>query len=173
MYWIWQKEQFEPTTFCVGGHTNHLLLWIYLTSGISVGTGGSLMICASCFVEGRGLDSRAGTFLDFFCREICCTGVDLCCLSLIVAPWVGKLFLLSYCYNSLKPLKKYHTRLISKWGAFRGVKIIICTSGVDSGIHGMAWLMYLVGKQNSHMFHLLVNGKRIKRTRPLCIISSK
>ena len=34
-----------------------------------------------------------GCWFDFFCRGICCRGVDLCCVSLIVTLWVGKLFL--------------------------------------------------------------------------------
>ena len=32
----------------------------------------------------------------FFCRGIRCVGVDLCCLSLIVTLWDGKLFLSYY-----------------------------------------------------------------------------
>ena len=54
------------------------------------------MVWASA-LQGRGFESRAGTFPDFFCRGTCCAGVDLCCPSLIVTFWVGKLFL-SYSY---------------------------------------------------------------------------
>ena len=46
-------------------------------------------------LEGRGFESHASTFPDFFCRGICCTGVNSCCLSLIATLLVGKLFLLS------------------------------------------------------------------------------
>ena len=48
--------------------------------------------------ECRGFDSRAGPFPDFYCWDICFPGVDLCCLSLIVTLWVGKLFL-SYSFE--------------------------------------------------------------------------
>ena len=37
------------------------------------------MVWASALrAEGRGFDSRGGTFPDFFCQGICCAGVDLC-----------------------------------------------------------------------------------------------
>ena len=54
------------------------------------------MVKASAmYAEGRGFESRAGVFPDFFYRDICLAGVDLCCLRLIVTLWVGILFLLS------------------------------------------------------------------------------
>ena len=62
------------------------------------------------YLEGRGFESRASTFPDFFCPGICCAGVNLCCLSLIATLLVGKLFLLS-CFMlgnfSTKNIWKY------------------------------------------------------------------
>ena len=54
---------------------------------------GLMVLASALHAEGRGFESRAGTFPDFFCWGICCAGVDLCYLSLIVTFWVGKLFL--------------------------------------------------------------------------------
>ena len=63
--------------------------------GECAGTG--LIVWASALhAEGRGFKSRAGTFPDFCCRGICCAGVGLCCLCLIVTLWLGKLFLSYY-----------------------------------------------------------------------------
>ena len=61
-----------------------------------MGADGLIVWASAVHAEGRGFDSRAGTFRNFFCRSIGCAGVDLCCLSLIVTLWIGKLFFLSY-----------------------------------------------------------------------------
>ena len=66
-----------------------------------MGAGGLMVLAFALHVEGCGFDYRAGTFPDFFCRGICCGGVNLCYLSLIVTLWVGKLFLLSYSIYSV------------------------------------------------------------------------
>ena len=59
------------------------------------------------YAEGHGYDSCDDTFPDFFLLELCHAGVDLCCLSLIVTIWLGKLFFLSYSidlYQVFNPL---------------------------------------------------------------------
>ena len=80
--------------------------------GISVGAGGLMVWPSALHTEGCGLESRTGTYPVFFCRGICCAGVDLCCLhvSLIVTLWVGncyfhihKLYSVSLCIEHLIP----------------------------------------------------------------------
>ena len=44
---------------------------------------------------------HTGIFPDFFCRGICCAGVNLCGLSLFVTFWVGILFTLSFKWYSV------------------------------------------------------------------------
>ena len=63
---------------------------------------------SAMYAEGRGFESHAGIFPDFFCRGICCAGVDLCCLSLIITLRVGMLFLLS-CASIPFPYRIYNS----------------------------------------------------------------
>ena len=97
--WIW-KEQYSKNR----------VLQFYPTLSISTSVTWRY-ICGSWWpngwvsalhAEGCGFESHADTFPVFFCWGICCAGVDLCCLSLIVTLWVGKLFL-SYTWLQSTP----------------------------------------------------------------------
>ena len=78
---------------------DHRLLWIYHSELIQTGSlqyisrswwSCGLGICLHA--GGCGFNSHDGKFPDIFCWGICYMDVAYCCLSLIVALWVGKLF---------------------------------------------------------------------------------
>ena len=100
----WKTENFTCTNFtctCACVHAlirtlAELPMWGGLTHFAAFVTLDLVVKVHAMYEEGRGLDSRASTFPNFFCRGICRAEVNLCCLSLIVTLWVGILFLLSY-----------------------------------------------------------------------------
>ena len=73
----------------VPAHESNVCYLLVMHCAISVGAGGLMVWASVLHAEGRRFDSCAGTFPDFFCPGICCAGIDLCYLSLIVTFWVG------------------------------------------------------------------------------------